>query len=139
MPTNTFIPSPNKAFSSMVEDEESPCLKTVTKVMVENFIFMSMLTSGFGFTLSSIGVLSGQPNIYTYTVAFSFFWGLVGAAAAWSRSKEKIATPQLFKQLLSILGAETQTDNAFFESLRGLREQFSARIFIPFVHSPELV
>jgi len=134
--TLTFKEELTEMFHGM-SNSDSLEISSLLKVLVENFIFMFLSASGVGFTLSSVGVMNPRHDIYVFTLAFSTFWGFVGAAAAWSRTNEDIRTPQLFKDLLQAVGVEKSTSDKCKEAVDYVRESFARRLFVPFVHSPQ--
>lgn len=116
---------------------ESVDMRELAFIMLENFLFMTFLSGGLGFTISSAGIVEVQHGIYTYTVAFSFLWGLVGAAAAWSRKRDSIKIPRLFTSILEKLGLETKDLKGFDFKTCGFCSEIFSRVFIPFVHTPK--
>lgn len=133
----TFKGELPKVLRGMDSKESELKLSALAKVMLENFLFMFLSASGIGFTLSSLGVLNPAHDIYVFTVSFSTFWGMVGAAAAWSRSSADIRMPELFTSVLEAAGVDTTEKNLVLRFTRYVRADFARRIFIPFVQAPK--
>ena len=121
-----------------MNDQERRGFSDLFRIMIENFLFMFATASGVGFTLSAIGLLKPEYDIYMFTLAFSTTWGLVGASAAYARSREEVRTPELFSKILSAVGVSS-SDQTKFESFHNVcRKRFLKNLFIPFVHTPDL-
>jgi len=136
MTSATVINRPLKDFMCM-SDSQDAGLMEVAKVMLENFVFMFLMSSGIGFTGFSLGLFRAQSDIFSFTVAFSAAWGLVAAGAAWSRLNENVKIPPSLRLLLDRIGVtdETAIKAAFVE--RSIRQRLYKRLFVPFVTYPK--
>lgn len=89
------------------------------QIVIENFLVMFFIASGVGFTLGSLGVLSPNPDIYTFTGAFSLVWGCVGAAYSWIRNRDEVRLPKLFNDMLGTMGID-QKENRLYRKFKDI-------------------
>lgn len=69
----------------------------LAKVMLANFVAVFLSASGVGFTLGAAGILQVEYDLYLFTMAFSTFWGFVGAGMAWIRNRDEVDLPQALR------------------------------------------